>query len=152
MNTLTQLWLSRPHYQTILAHLQETYPLEGCGLLAGVCSAEGIGQVSQIYPVANALASPTAYWMEPAALLSALHDIEAQGLTLLAIYHSHPQSAAAPSATDIAQAYYPEAAQVIVSLQDRTRPQARAFLVKAQQADEIPLCLVTDHPSVGLLS
>lgn len=136
---LTQLWLSRPHYQTILTQLQAVYPLEGCGLLAGDCTAEGIGRVSKVYPTANTLASSTAYWMEPAALLSALLDIEAQDLRLLAIYHSHPQSAAAPSATDIAQAYYPEALQVIVSLQERTRPQARAFLIRESQADEIPL-------------
>jgi proteasome lid subunit RPN8/RPN11 len=136
---LTQLWLPRPHYQTMLTQLQNEYPLEGCGLLAGDCTAEGVGRVSQVYPVANAWASPTAYWMEPAALLSALLDIEAQDLSLLAIYHSHPQSAAAPSARDIAQAYYPEAAQVIVSLQEWTRPQARAFLIHEGQADEISL-------------
>jgi len=63
-------------------------------------------------------------------MLSAFLAMEAQGEELVAIYHSHPQGPPHPSPTDIAQAYYPDTVQVIVSLQDRKRPLMRAFMIK----------------------
>ena len=72
-------------------------------------------------------------------MVQTLLEMEHKGESLLGIYHSHPHGAAAPSETDIAQAAYPEAAQVIVSLLDWSRPQFRAYLIQDTQAHEIPL-------------
>jgi proteasome lid subunit RPN8/RPN11 len=51
--------------------------------------------------------------MEPRAQVEVLLDLEAQGLELLAIYHSHPSGPLRPSATDVAEVSYPEAAALI---------------------------------------
>ena len=42
---------------------------------------------------------------------------------------SHPDGPARPSATDVANAYYPNAVQLIISLADRARPSVRAFTI-----------------------
>jgi [CysO sulfur-carrier protein]-S-L-cysteine hydrolase len=130
--------LRLPHsiYQAMVDHLQAVYPLEGCGLLAG-----RPGLALRSYPVENALGSPVAFTMEPAQQLAALLALEAEGLELVAIYHSHPAGPERPSPSDIAQAYYSDAAQVIVSLADRERPLARAFMVGNGRFHEIPLLL-----------
>lgn len=47
-----------------------------------------------------------AYRADPLAVLRALKALEAQGLGLLAIYHSHPQGSAWPSGTDRKEAYW----------------------------------------------
>ena len=114
----------------ILTHTQAQYPLEACGFLSG---RDGI--VVNQYPIYNRLQSETEYGMEPTEMLSAFLAMETQEEELLAIYHSHPQGSPHPSPTDIAQAYYPDAAQIIVSLADceppfAKRPLIRAFMIK----------------------
>jgi proteasome lid subunit RPN8/RPN11 len=122
--TTTTLKITQNDWEAVLAHLKSVYPAEGCGLLAGKN-----GRVHHIYPVDNALASPQAFEMVPEQLVKAMIDIEEQGFSLLGIYHSHPQGPPFPSPTDIAQANYPETVQVIVSLQDQTRPETGAFQI-----------------------
>jgi len=131
------LTIPRPLYDAMIQHLQDEYPQEGCGLLAGKD-----GRVSRLYPVENVLRSPTAYKMEPTQQIQAIMELEAAGLALLAIYHSHPQGPSTPSETDVALAYWPEAAYLIVSLQDRAVPQARAFAILEGSVTEIPLALL----------
>ncbi len=86
----------------MLAHVQANAPLEACGLLAGLA-----GAVSRVIPVANQAHSAVRFRMEPAEQLQALQWIDAQGLELVGIFHSHPAGPDRPSATDIAQAAYP---------------------------------------------
>jgi proteasome lid subunit RPN8/RPN11 len=44
--------------------------------------------------------------------------MEAQGLEMVGIYHSHPHGPDSPSPTDIAEAYYPDAVYLIWFRQD----------------------------------
>ena len=134
---MTTLSINRSHWETMLAHLKAVYPLEACGLMAGKN-----GRVHQIYPVDNYLASPFAFEMVPQQLVAAMIDIEEQGLTLLAIYHSHPHGPPSPSSTDIAQANYPEAVQVIISLQNQTQPEAGAFEITNNRVNIVSLEIV----------
>jgi [CysO sulfur-carrier protein]-S-L-cysteine hydrolase len=112
-------------YARVLAEAQAAFPLEVCGLMAG---RDGV--VRHLYPVDNILQSPSAFQMEPRQQVEAMLQMEKQGWTLLAIYHSHPHGPAEPSAADVAQAYYPEAIQIIVSLRRRQRPLLGAFLIE----------------------
>ena len=118
----------------LIAHATALLPEEACGLLAG-CD----GRATRFYPVENVRHSPVEYEMEPRALVQSMLSIEAQGLELLAIYHSHPTGPAFPSTTDLAQAYYPDQAYVILSLNDRARPELRAFRIQDGHAREIGL-------------
>jgi proteasome lid subunit RPN8/RPN11 len=108
----------------MLEHVQAAYPLEACGLLGGED-----GRALCLYPVDNILQSPTRYEMNPLQQVQAMLDMDAQGVALLAVYHSHPHGPARPSPTDIALAYYPEAVQVIISLQTPQQPEVRAFTI-----------------------
>jgi len=124
-------------YEAMLQQLQEAYPLEACGILAGRA-----GRVRRLYPVSNIRKSPAAYEMDAAEQLAAMVDLEEHGWELLAIYHSHPHGPQLPSSADVAQAYYPEAAYVIVSLSDQPHPRARAFTIISGQVTEIPFKIV----------
>lgn len=127
--------IKRPFLNQLLAHLQSERPLEACGILAG----QG-GQVTKLYPIENSLKSQTAYQMNPQQQLAAMLEIEKRGWEMLAIYHSHPKGPETPSPTDIAQAYYPDTIQVIVSLQ-RRRPSIRAFTIVDGRVDEIEIAV-----------
>jgi len=83
-------------------HLTACLPEEGCGLLGGQ------GQTAvQCVAVENALHSPVRFRMQAMEQFSAMMRFDAAGLELLAIFHSHPRGPGNPSATDVAEFYYP---------------------------------------------
>jgi proteasome lid subunit RPN8/RPN11 len=109
----------------IISHARSDAPNEVCGLIAGIGS-----DASRVIRCANANASPvTRYTIDPREQLRAFRDMEAKGEELVAIYHSHPITQAYPSPTDRAEAHYPEAFYVLVSIRDRD-PELRAFRVR----------------------
>ena len=134
---LTSLAITRQDYEQMLAHLRSVYPQEGCGLLAGHGNC-----VSGVHPVDNILRSPVAYEMEPRQQVETMLAIEASGLDIVAIFHSHPHGPQAPSETDVARAFYPDVRQVIVSLKDPGQPVARVFWVTENGVSPISLEIV----------
>ena len=114
--------LDRDIYEAMIAHARSDFPYEVCGLLAGVG-----GQVRKHYVIPNAARSMTFYQMDAKALLHAMNDMDDHDWDLLAIYHSHTHTEAFPSPTDVELAYYPEAAYLIISLQDAEAPVIRGF-------------------------
>lgn len=131
------LAITNAAYSIMLAHCQAVYPLEACGFLGG---KNGTAYVVTV--IENILSSSTAFEMDPQQQIEAMLAIEEDGLDLLAAYHSHPSGPSRPSPTDIAQAYYPELAQVIVSLRESSSPSARAFLLASGKVHELKLQLV----------
>lgn len=127
-------------YDEMIAHVQRLWPEEACGLIAGLED-----QAVRLYPIDNILRSSTAYEMEPLQQLEAMLGMEADGWELLGIYHSHPYGPAAPSRTDLAQAYYPDAQYVIVSLLEWERPEVRAFYLIDGKAQELPFVVSGPH-------
>ncbi|MFN4232257.1 MAG: Mov34/MPN/PAD-1 family protein [Thermus sp.] len=93
------LYVPRRLLEETRAHLDREVPKEGVGLWAGR------REVERVIPLPNAHPEPrVGYLAEPVALLRALREMEKEGLTLLAIYHSHPKGPAFPSPTDIREA------------------------------------------------
>ncbi len=130
--------LDRGTWDRLVAHAWSDFPYEVCGLLGRRPDGTLVH-----YPVDNADRSVTTYSMEPKQLLRAMREIEDEGYEL-AIYHSHTHTRAEPSATDIRLAAYPEATYLIITLQDRDRPDIRAFRILDGQVTERPV-LVTDQ-------
>ena len=136
------LVLSADVLETILHHLQEWLPNEGCGLLAGNIDAYGGGLPVCFYPGSNILHSPTRYRMADPEVIMAMRSIREANHELLAIVHSHPRTPPRPSATDLAELHYPRAAMLIVSFADtvpslqawRSGPPMYAIPVRAQHA------------------
>src|SRR5689334_22418554 len=98
------LFISLAQHQQMLAHVQRLAPEEACGLLGGKNQ-----RVECVYAVENVLHSPVAYEMQATQQVEAMIALEDAGLDLCGIFHSHPGGPPVPSATDLAQSYYPEA-------------------------------------------
>lgn len=84
----------------ILAHAKREVPREACGLLVG-----RDGTVVRAVPTDNADDSPWRYTIPPDQHFAALHAARGDGLAVIGAYHSHPRSAAVPSATDTAEGF-----------------------------------------------
>ncbi len=85
---------------------------EVCGLAGGTGN-----QVNSIYPVTNIAADPKhQFLMAPEEQFETMRRIRESGEEMIGIYHSHPESPAEPSATDIEMAAYPDVFYFIISL------------------------------------
>lgn len=123
-----RLTLTSGQVERITAHVRDERPNEACGLLGG-----RDGEVEKVYPLPNAERSPVRYLAEPEAQMEAMTEIEKQGWKIAAIYHSHPDSPAYPSDTDLEMAFYPQSLYLIISLVDRERPALRAFRIEIEE-------------------
>jgi proteasome lid subunit RPN8/RPN11 len=114
---MRNLWLSEQQARAIVEHARSQQPREVCGLLAGTDE-----RVVQVLPLENAAADPVHHFrIDDRALVEAVYGIEAQGLSLLGIYHSHPSGDPIPSTVDIREAAYPDCAYVIAGLRGSPR-------------------------------
>ena len=114
----------------IVAHAHLEAPRECCGLLAGHpgdpdLSTPGVN----LQRLRNAAPGLDVYEIDPADLYQVTRTLDATGRDVVAIYHSHPTGPARPSATDIELAFWPDAWYLIVSLEDPSRPDLRAFRI-----------------------
>jgi len=121
-------------FERMLAHCRESYPDEACGLLAGAGD-----RVTFLFEMTNTEASPVSYFMDPKEQFRAMKEMREKGLQLVGIFHSHPQSPAYPSPTDVSLACYDEAVYIIVSLVERERPEVKAFSIVAGKIEEVAL-------------
>ena len=110
-------------HDAVIQHVMESMPNEGCGLVAF-----DDDRPVKLFPGRNVLESPSRYRMADIEVLRAVDDMSRQGWWLGAIYHSHPTSPAKPSLTDLAEANWPDALMMIVSLMDE-QPVLRAWRV-----------------------
>jgi proteasome lid subunit RPN8/RPN11 len=119
--------ISQAHWDELVAHARAEAPNECCGYLR----LED-GRVADVFRAENQRHSPYGYELGFDALREANElDDEGHGV---AIYHSHPRSAAEPSQTDINLAQYPDWLQLIVSLDGE--PRVRAWRIADGRVDE----------------
>jgi len=111
-------------HRALVEHAQNGFPLEVCGILGGCGSV-----VQSHYPLTNTDASNEHFMMEPKQQFAVVKALRAQGQTMAAIYHSHPESPARPSREDIRLALTPNVCHLIISLQDKDAPVVRAFRI-----------------------
>ncbi len=130
--------ISRTVYEALVAHARSQAPREACGLLLG-----NGGRPERFVPTDNEDPRPEVrYRIPPAQLLRHLRAAEEAGEELVAVFHSHPRTEAYPSATDVAQAHYPDARYLILSLAVPDRPVLRAFLIRDGRVEEEPVRVV----------
>jgi [CysO sulfur-carrier protein]-S-L-cysteine hydrolase len=129
--------ISRDMVDELIAHSREDLPNECCGLVA----AED-GTAVKVFRAQNSAASPLRYGLDPREQYRLMMEIEDNGWSLGAIYHSHTRSAAYPSQTDVNLAFYPDALYVIVSLQDDENPDVKAFRIVDEKIDEVLLEII----------
>lgn len=104
--------------EAMVADARAGAPAEVCGVLGGSRAVDP-RRVERAEPVPNvARESDRRYELDPEAQLRAMEGFEADGLDVVGFYHSHPRGPRRPSATDEAQATWPDASYAIVSLGD----------------------------------
>jgi [CysO sulfur-carrier protein]-S-L-cysteine hydrolase len=130
--TMSPIRIRSEILDAMLQHARATPGDETCGLLAGANSV-----ITHLYPTSNASPTPrTNYEIAPRDLFAIMRELRAANLDLLAIYHSHPTSDNSPSPTDIATAYYPETAYVIVSPRADAAIPIRVFRIQSGKVTE----------------
>jgi proteasome lid subunit RPN8/RPN11 len=73
--------------------------------------------------------SPIGYSMDPREQLRVEKRMRSLSQQLIGIYHSHTASAAYPSSVDVRLAISPDVSYVLVSLQDRERPELKSYRI-----------------------
>ena len=126
----------------IVAHSRDAYPAPGgkpreecCGLVGGVD-----GEMTSVHRARNAAASWLRFEVHPSDQLAIMDRIEADGEELAGIYHSHTESEAYPSQTDINLARnWPGVLWLICSLADHENPVVRTFTIDGDAVEEVDL-------------
>ncbi len=113
-------------YDDMIAHAQEGFPLEVCGILGGAGDT-----VSVNYRMTNSDASNEHFMMEPKEQFAVVKELRAKGLSMLGIYHSHPETPARPSEEDIKLALTPAVSYLIISLADAAAPVIKSFKIES---------------------
>lgn len=122
-------------WQLLVAHAEASYPRECCGVLLGT-QANGIKSATKALALDNVYDGPQEdrYEIRPADLLRAERDARAQGLDILAIFHSHPDCDAYFSATDLKHSC-PWYSFLVVSIRQGRFHHANSFLPNADQTE-----------------
>ena len=122
--------ISADQHAALIEHAQADAPNECCGYM----KLEG-DTVAEVVRAGNTRNSPYGYELGFKEL-QAVNDLDDEGFGV-AIYHSHPRSAAEPSQTDINLAHYPHWIYVIVSLAGD--PEVRAWRIADGRVEEEPV-------------
>jgi proteasome lid subunit RPN8/RPN11 len=133
----SKLFIPKKIWQSMQEHAAQNAPLEACGLVSGRIE-KGSYQAADVIPTTNILNSPIRYQIDPHEQLNAFYEMEASGLELVAIYHSHPHGPEVPSHTDIKEAYYPDSIHLIWSASSGEW-NCRGFLIHSDAVREVGL-------------
>jgi proteasome lid subunit RPN8/RPN11 len=122
------LEISQGFVEAILTQSRAEYPDESCGVILGPVGSD---RALRIKPMVNAAHSPTFYEFDPKDLLALYREVDDQDEEIVVIYHSHTDTEAYPSRTDIAYAGEPGAHYVLVSTREEIAPKAefRSFRI-----------------------
>jgi len=129
-SSLRPVRISRAHWDELVAHAREEAPNECCGYIR-----LRDGAVDEVFRAVNERRSPYGYELDHKSLFAA-NELDDEGFGV-AIYHSHPRSAAEPSQTDINLAQYPGWTYWIVSLAGE--PEVRAWRIADGGVEEVGL-------------
>jgi proteasome lid subunit RPN8/RPN11 len=126
----------RAALDAIVHHARTSAPAECCGILIG----EG-DDVAEAAAARNIASDPvTRFLIDPKSHFDALRAARQRGLDIVGFYHSHPRSVARPSATDVAEASYPDHLFLIVGL---TAEPPEIGLYRFAQGNFLPIPFVT---------
>jgi len=132
--------LSREHLETIRTHAENTYPEECCGIILGYLASGGKTTV-EVMPTENVWNTEAAavfsdertveskkrqYAIAPLVMLQAQKQARDRSLSIIGIFHSHPDHPAIPSECDRLYAWQGYS-YIIVSVQNGKATQVRSW-------------------------
>ena len=120
------------HIEEIIAHAREDAPDEVCGLVAG-----RNGRSERVYRMENSAHSPLRFEVEPLEVMRTLEEIDAAGMEVGGLYHSHTRKEPYPSQTDMTFAEaWPGTPWIIVGLAG-SEPVVRTYRIEGPDVTEI---------------
>lgn len=126
----------------MIAHAIRGLPDEACGLVAG---SPGADHVERFYPLRNAAASSRLYRIDGREMIEVERRVDAEGLSVVGVMHSHTHTTNYPSPTDVADAagFDPFGTWLfwIVSLR-HADPSLRCYRIRDDTITELPVDLV----------
>jgi [CysO sulfur-carrier protein]-S-L-cysteine hydrolase len=121
-------------YEELVAHARDDAPNECCGMIAS-----RDGAFTSHFRAHNEFESPMRFQIDSRDQIRITNEIEARGDEIGAIFHSHPNSEASPSQTDVNLArWWPGVLWVICSLAAH-EPVIRAFRIDGSEVEEVEL-------------
>ena len=127
-----KLQLRPRHLMAIDHQVLAALPAEACGLLTGTVQ-DGVAVVQDVWPALNILADhPGRFELDAATRIRVEKNCRATGQGVLGHWHSHPDGAAYPSATDRMAVYEPHLIWLIVATGAGAVTDRRAFLIPAE--------------------
>lgn len=108
--------LSNAILEAIKAQALKEMPNEACGYLAGKVLDDGTLSAHERIPMTNIDASPDHFSFAPKEQFSAVKQARDSGLSLISVYHSHPETPARMSEEDIRLANDTETVYLIYSV------------------------------------
>ena len=103
----------------ILEQSRQEYPDECCGVILGPIGSD---QALRHKPMINSVHSPTFYEFDSKDLLALYREADDNDEEIVVVYHSHTETQAYPSRTDISYASEPNAHYVLVSTRKEIAP------------------------------
>ncbi len=121
----------------LLTLAQLTPDTEICGLISN-----GPENKFKVYPINNiASESHCVFEMQPQQQINAFKEIRDNHQALFAIFHSHPNSDAIPSKKDIHDASYPDALNIIISLNTEGVLDMRGYFYQEDKIENVKLVI-----------
>lgn len=136
-----KLFITKDIFNEMISLCRQAYPNEACGILAGKGN-----EVLKIYKMANIENSPVSYLTDSMEQFKVMKDMRENNLSMVAIFHSHPSSAAYPSRRDVNLAFYQDTAYVVVGLAEK-EPVVKAFSIREGDIKEIEVVVKSNPES-----
>jgi len=132
--TVEQIAIPGQIHEALLAHARFCAPEEACGLVA----VDAAGRLRMAYPTTNVERSRVRFTVSPKEHFGAIRHAERHGWSIGGSFHSHPDSAAFPSARDIEGALDPEWLYLVVGMSNGY-PELRGFRIREYMVHEVAL-------------
>jgi proteasome lid subunit RPN8/RPN11 len=137
---MLKLEIPKSIFEDMLEQARAEAPIECCGILAGNGT-----RAEKLYKMTNAENRHDHYMISPEQQFAAVKDMRANALDMLAIYHSHPETPARPSAEDIKLALTPNVVYVILSLHGNKGPVVKGFEIEDDTVTEAAVTITEDQ-------
>ena len=124
------LILDRELQAAIRSHGRESYPYEGCGLLLGTASQDA-NAVQALFPVQNVWEVEeerrVRFRIDEMDLVEAELTADEHGLSVIGVFHSHPDHPPAASPRDLAWATWPGYSYLITEVRNGDPAQSKSW-------------------------
>jgi proteasome lid subunit RPN8/RPN11 len=151
-STATALAIGPDVQAALVGHARAARPLEACGVIYGVYSADGVALARGCGRLANVASNPEhEYRFDPVQQGEVWDAVRGLGFEVLAVWHTHPSGPETPSSTDL-DAMQPWLLYPVLS---RT-PESCKWMMKVFRLDAeggaelVPLSIgvqIPEHPS-----